>query len=705
MSSNPKYSDSEIERKRLLAIQRRELLTKKVSGGSPQAGQSPQSSNSLQSADTCAGNRFSNGHSSSRNQFVMQSQIKNNRYNPLNTKEPTKFFNKQETATAKCFMKTDNRFAVDLPMFQQQVIEVFKTIPSRSYDVKTRIWDFNIKDYDLLMEKLAPLKSRVVIEGLPSTILRVFKRDNNTNYDSIDLSAIDSKLVESLMPFQREGICYGISKEGRCLIADDMGLGKTIQALGIAHYYMNEWPLLIVTPLSVRYQWSEAIYKFLPSVPIHYIKHFTTGKDFISDAKIVIMSYDILARAIDSVEKNVYGVIIFDECHFLKSSKAARTKAARRIVAQGKRVILLSGTPALSRPLELYSQINLIMPKFLGYVEYGTRYCAGVRGAFGWDFSGSSNMEELQLLLQRCCLIRRLKSEVLQQLPSKIRQVVVLDPTLIKTGTEEVEQISNRLQTMRLKSSEQHALLLQYYSETSKMKLKAIRNYVIDLLESKSKFLIFAHHAVVISEICDTVQSKKIKYIKIDGSTKSDFRKSQCDLFQEQPDYLVAVLSITAANAGITLTAAERVVFAELYWNPGVLCQAEDRAHRIGQKSSVLIQFLVAKNTADDHLWPLMQAKLDVLGKAGLSQNFSVHKTTETRQEVTEQRQTKLDSYVTKSSSQPKPNELSSQDCVALAKAVEFEETNSMEKEKRELHDLLEMDDEDLSTLDLDMVE
>lgn len=147
-----------------------------------------------------------------------------------------------------------------------------------------------MKDYEALMEKIINFKSDVQIIGLPKIVLQIFRKNDTSinTTENIDLSDIDPKLLENIMPFQREGICYGISKGGRCMIADDMGLGKTIQALGIAHYFRKNWPLLIIVPSSMRYQWAEAIYTFLPSVPTHYIYQFANTKDIIDDSKIVI---------------------------------------------------------------------------------------------------------------------------------------------------------------------------------------------------------------------------------------------------------------------------------------------------------------------------------------------------------------------------------------------------------------------------------
>nr|CAD7589632.1 unnamed protein product [Timema genevievae] len=155
----------------------------------------------------------------------------------------------------------------------------------------------------------------------------------------------------------------------------------------------------------------------------------------------------------------------------------------------------------------------------------------------------------------------------------------------------------------------------------SLISLHSIRDYIHDLLDSGRKFICFAHHHIVLDGICEAIEERNLSYIRIDGSTPSEVRKQHCDLFQYNDEVMVAVLSITAANSGITLTSAHLVVFAELFWNPGILTQAEDRAHRLGQQDSVLVRYLVARGTADDHLWPLIQAKLDVLNKAGLSKD------------------------------------------------------------------------------------
>ncbi|XP_069705432.1 SWI/SNF-related matrix-associated actin-dependent regulator of chromatin subfamily A-like protein 1 isoform X2 [Periplaneta americana] len=538
---------------------------------------------------------------------------------------------KEEVVTGHCRLLSRQRFCVVVP-YHAQLIDIFKSINSKSYDPKEKTWNFALEDYDTLMKKLKDLQGAVSIGAFPANILKIFRDApcKQQCFDNMDLSRIDQTLLDALMPFQREGICYGVSRNGRCLLADDMGLGKTIQALGIAHYYINDWPLLIVAPSSVRYLWADAIITWLPSISYHSVTIMTSSKDFVNDARILITSYDLMSRCLDQLKRIRFGVCIMDESHFIKSSKSARSKAASLLLKSSKRVLMLTGTPALSRPIELYPQISAINPRlFPNVVEFGIRYCAGVKNQFGWDFSGSSNMEELQLLLEDSLMIRRLKSDVISQLPPKVRQMVILNPELVVSKSKEMKDCLKNLDRAHLTHMERRGALLTYYCATGSAKLKAIQDYISDMLDSDKKFICFAHHKVVLDGICDTLMGKKKEYIRIDGNTDSNYRKILCDKFQYEEKYVAAVLSITAANAGITLTAAHLVVFAELYWNPGILTQAEDRAHRIGQDDCVLIQYLVAKGTADDHIWPLIQNKLNVLNKAGLSKdNFMNTETT-----------------------------------------------------------------------------
>ncbi|XP_069769218.1 SWI/SNF-related matrix-associated actin-dependent regulator of chromatin subfamily A-like protein 1 isoform X1 [Narcine bancroftii] len=287
----------------------------------------------------------------------------------------------------------------------------------------------------------------------------------------------------------------------------------------------------------------------------------------------------------------------------------------------------------MSRPAELYSQIAAIRPTlFPNFHNFGMRYCAAKQLPWGWDYSGSSNLPELRLILLESLMVRRLKSDVLSQLPAKRRKVVLVEPqgmsakakTALKAAAEEMAR------GHKTKRKQKEALIV-FYNRTGEAKVRSIVEYVMDLIRSgREKFLVFGHHRLVLDALCTALEEKRIEFIRIDGSTSSSDRQSLSDQFQCSQSCCVAVLSITAANMGLTLSSAGLVVIAELFWNPGTLFQAEDRVHRIGQTNCVDIHYLVAKGTADDYLWPMIQEKMKVLGQAGLSgNNFSEFETTD----------------------------------------------------------------------------
>jgi len=544
--------------------------------------------------------------------------------NTTNFYQPSPF--STNVVKGSCSLISSTRFEVSVG-FHAQMIQTFKSIDSAQYNAQQKTWTFNIIDHDILVQKTNLLKPEVEVNPLPRWTLDTFKKPRTLLPENIDISDIEPYLYEQLMPFQKEGIQYGVSRNGRVLIADDMGLGKTLQALGLASYYRQDWPVLIICPSTVRFSWEEAITRWLPSVSRQDITVITSGKDFLGDAKFTIISYDLVKTKTADLKKKNFQFVIMDESHLIKDSRSARAKAAEPLLKCAKYLVLLSGTPALSRPIELYSQLLVLNPRMFRYIsDYGNRYCDGKKKVFGGkeisDFNGSSNMQELNLVLRERCMIRRLKTDVLTQLPSKQRCMVVLDPAGVDTASKIMKEKKKENEKDQLRGMDRKNFIFEWYNNTATAKLKAVQDYIKELINTRDKkFLVFCHHKVMLQGIAETLEKMKVGFMLIDGSVSSENRKARVDQFQTNDDTRVALLSITSANAGITLTAAQLVVFAELFWNPGILTQAEDRAHRIGQTDSVVVQYLVAKNTADDVLWPLIQKKLNVLNKAGLSKD------------------------------------------------------------------------------------
>ncbi|KAL3273129.1 hypothetical protein HHI36_014583 [Cryptolaemus montrouzieri] len=237
-----------------------------------------------------------------------------------NSKPITQYLDKQTSITAKCVVTSNVKFTVELSAFSTPAIEVFKSIPSRQYDANTKQWSFQLQEYEIVLAKLNALKGHLDVVKIPQFVLKCLRSPVH-DLSKIDLSPIEPELRNSLMPFQREGVAYGIDKGGRCLIADDMGLGKTFQALGIASYYRKEWPLLIVTTASMKNTWEETIRQYLPSISLMHLQYMVSTKDFINDAKVLILSHDMLTRAVDKLIEKKFGVLILMNLILLKILK------------------------------------------------------------------------------------------------------------------------------------------------------------------------------------------------------------------------------------------------------------------------------------------------------------------------------------------------------------------------------------------------
>uniref|UniRef100_A0A915PPC1 SWI/SNF-related matrix-associated actin-dependent regulator of chromatin subfamily A-like protein 1 n=1 Tax=Setaria digitata TaxID=48799 RepID=A0A915PPC1_9BILA len=538
-------------------------------------------------------------------------------------------YNRRSTVNVSFKLIDSKSFQVHFTPFNQSVVSVFKAIPSKIYVPEIRAWSFPLEDIYAVEKALhalndVSLEIEKISDYAVKALLTYGKSNVGMNEPNLE-KHIDKTLVDALFPYQRRGVIYGVMKRGRLLLADEMGLGKSIQALGIARYFKYDWPLLIICPSSVKFSWLNQFESFLPDVDNIII--IEKGSDRLPVKKtkqtVVIMSYDLMVSKQSHLVEYDFKAVIFDESHLLKDGNAQRTKVATNISKRALRVILLTGTPALSRPAELFSQIRIIDSKmFPNYRDFAFRYCDGKQGKYSFEAKGCTNSDELGIILTGSIMLRRLKKDVLNDIPVKRREIVYLTDDSIYTNIAKLREAKAAYTGAKDNDTRQQRLV-EYYYETGIAKAKSITRYIIDHYfyegAPKKKLLVFAHHQVVLDMISMDVAKKGLRSIRIDGATVSRSRDEQCRLFQENDDVVVAVLSITAAGIGITLTAASVVVFAELHWNPGTLKQAEDRAHRLGQKDSVFVQYLIAKGTADDVLWPLIQKKLDILHSCKLS--------------------------------------------------------------------------------------
>ncbi|CEM39756.1 unnamed protein product [Vitrella brassicaformis CCMP3155] len=451
------------------------------------------------------------------------------------------------------------------------------------------------------------------------------------------LAGLPQPLRGDMRPFQREGILFGLRRGGRVLIGDEMGLGKTLQALVLAAFYSNEWPVLVVCPSAIRFQWRDQAKMWLHNlVDENKVCVIKTGKCKVpSEARIVIVSYTLLAmknneRFRRTSNDRPYQVVVADESHYIKSWKAQRTKVMVPILKDAKRCILLSGTAMLSQPDELFPQIDAVLFPAHGALSYNGQY---------WNHSKFENrycvMEENPFAP---VMVRRLKKDVQKDLPPKIKTDVPIE------GEKRLcSQITASLERERLTEMDDDELIDHFkrhdptitnaYTATAEAKQKAVWEYIDYLYDSiDHKFLVFAHHKKLIDFLVDKFE-KKFKpggYIRVDGGTAMSSREGLVKKFQEEEKCRVALLSITACGQGLNLTAAGTVVFAELYWIPGIMQQAEDRAHRIGSNhQSINVHYLIAEGTIDrlmrgvlERKWRTSTSVLD-----GQSQPFNLYNT------------------------------------------------------------------------------
>ena len=428
-----------------------------------------------------------------------------------------------------------------------------------------------------------------------------------------------SRLSPRLMDFQRESIRFIESKKGRALLALEMGLGKTAVALSCLHLHPEIRPIVVVCPSSLKLNWEREARLWmgdaLPSIEILYSRN---GKD-LSKADMYIVNYDILQAWLPELLKIAPKAIICDESTAIKERTAQRTKAVKELCKGVPHVLMLTGTPIVNRPAEAFNMLNIISPaRFPSFFHYAKEFCNAHRTRWGWDFSGASNLDKLHEKLQYV-MIRRLKSEVLQDLPEKRRAIVPLEITNRKEYQRAEEDFvgwlrdkGDKVRAESASRAEALASIEGLKQLTISGKLDTCLDWIADFLEAGEKLIAFATHKRTIDAV---MQRFGDLTVKIDGSVTDEDRQLVVDRFQTDASVRLFVGNIQAAGVGITLTAASNVAFLELGWSPGLHEQAEDRAHRIGQRDSVTIWYLIAQGTIEERICKLLDSKRKVLAR------------------------------------------------------------------------------------------
>ena len=446
------------------------------------------------------------------------------------------------------------------------------------------------------------------------------------------------------LPYQRAGIASAV-KRPSVLFGDEMGLGKTIQAIGIINADESIKRVLVICPASLRLNWARELKKWLvrPMVAVLANTEFWNSR-----AAITIINYDILTQNRADMAATDWDLIICDEAHMLKNPKAKRTEAVVGRYVRGKcevqplkarRRVMMTGTPIPNRPIEGWPIFHYLDPvEFPSFFAYARRYAGATETNFGWDFTGASNLGELQERLRASIMIRRLKSEVLTELPPKRRNIIEI-PSESAAVREELEAwdarqgrlVELREQAEAAKDSNDRdryaaavaalreatgaafAEIAALRRDTAVEKIPYVIEHLQNALESEDKLVVFAHHHAVLDALAAEFGRDAVS---VHGQTPMAARQPAVDRFQTDPSCRVFIGGIQAAGVGLTLTAASHVVFAELDWVPGVVTQCEDRCHRIGQQDSVLVEHLVLEGSLDARMAQILVQKQEVISKA-----------------------------------------------------------------------------------------
>ena len=493
------------------------------------------------------------------------------------------------------------------------------------------------------------------------------------------------------MPFQKAGIEFA-STRSRTLIADAPGLGKTIQAVGL-HNLKNFGKTLIICPASLKINWARewnlwdvhgksiGIAKSIPKSKTEggYTRTWTEY-DF-PDTDVVIINYDVLETFDGHIKKIRWDFMVCDEAHLLKNAKAIRTvhifggrMAARRkdgvVIKKAKRVsairvdtsLFLTGTPILSKPIDLWTLIQQMDPGGLGrnWNYYVHQYCDAFDDGFGLDTSGSSNLEELNHKMRSLFMVRRDKKSVLKELPDKTREVILLPKdkltkplkkektraelalanfevmmglpdsstefryidvmdglcdkitTAIEDQDNEEPNWGQAIGTLSEPEKIMFSELSDAREEVALAKVQMVAEHVVKLHQAGEPVILFAHHKSVVSSLVKRLEKAGVRTGIVTGAVHPDKRQAVVDSFQDG-EIDVIIGNIAAMGVGFTLTRASIVVFAEMAWVPALLEQAEDRAWRHGQKNAVLIQYLIVDGSIESRLAQSVLEKMGVI--------------------------------------------------------------------------------------------
>nr|DAT76556.1 MAG TPA: Chromatin remodeling complex ATPase [Caudoviricetes sp.] len=522
--------------------------------------------------------------------------------------------------------------------YNPDIVNYIKQMGTRVYNPDNHTWEMPINNIIGLCNKFE--NEEIKIEGI--------YEDLHKQEFEIDIPK-DFEFKTKPFNHQIDGVRFGLNKK-KFLLCDDQGLGKTkqiIDLVGCLEKTDTINKVLIVCGVnSLKYNWQLEIGIHSDEkgwvLGTRYRK--TTGKayegstkdkladlDNLPDCRYLITNIETLRAGAEKISKSKYhfpvaeklaelckkgiiSVIAFDECHKSKDPTSLQSRAMSLLSAPY--MAAMSGTPLMNNPLDLYFPLSWLGYEKHSFYQFKQHYCT-LGGWGGSQVVGYKNLEEIRALMDEV-MLRRLKTEVLD-LPEKIRKIEYVDMTAkqaqiykevymgVMNELQKIKFSNNPLSMMiRLRQATGWTgILSQTVQESAKM------DRMVELIEeisaSGQKAIVFSNWESMTEIAREKLKAYNPAYIT--GATKADDRMNEVTRFQNDKNCKVIIGTIGAMGTGLTLTAAQNVIFLDSPWNMALKAQAEDRAHRIGTQGTVNVITLVCKNTIDERIEELVEKK------------------------------------------------------------------------------------------------
>lgn len=507
--------------------------------------------------------------------------------------------------------------------------EMVKRVKSCSYNAR---WNPELKHWVVPIDEYSKPNILALIKNYGfSTAAQ--KEQNNVEY-SYKIANDDMNLIIDMCQlknfaytpreYQYEALAYALQKKN-IINGDDVGLGKTFEAIMYTELSMS-FPCLVITPASVKYNWAE---KWAEIVGDQRSISVITSKEEDNDwtADVVIINYDIIGKKqgtgatvkFAQLVDTDWRMKIFDEAHFLKSTKSQRSKAAAKIVKGDGRVQLLTGTATMNKPVELWNLLKLIdREKYIAndWMQFVLKYCGGYKGKFGWVTDGATNTLELNKLIREVCYLRREKVDVLKELPEVTKQVFKTHITNRKAYGKALDNIIEYIRETAGEEKAEKAMEAEHLVAMGTLrklaisgKLKAIEQYLKDWKEvNTEKLVIFGLHREGLEYL-----SNKFKSTLIAGGIPIEKKHKLVKDFCKN-DELFLFGNIESMGTGVDglQYICSNMLIVELPWRPSDLEQLIGRLYRSGQTLPVMATFMLADETIDEDMWNMLAEKEQV---------------------------------------------------------------------------------------------